>query len=74
MKPTFATKVTDYTTVCIWVSLHYRTHCFANISTWKVCTVTQKLDLDQMSERSTLKDTNVIKLTTAANFDFIHFV
>ena len=36
--------------------------------------ITQKLDLDQMSERSTLKDTNVIKLTSAADFEFIHFV
>ena len=53
-------------------SLH--THCFANISTWKVCTITQKLDLDQMSEGSTLKNTNVVKLMAAADFDFIHFV
>jgi len=39
--------------------------CFADISIRDGCTVTQKLDLDQMSERSrrTLKDTNIIKLT-----------
>ena len=50
MKPTFAAKVTD--SVCKWVSPQCMIHCFANISTRKACRVTQKLDLDQMSERS----------------------
>ena len=38
--------------------------CFADISTRDGCTVTQKLDLDQTSERNirTLKDTNIVKL------------
>ncbi len=36
-------------------------YCFADIRTQEACTVTQKLDLDQISERSirTLKDTNI---------------
>ena len=43
------------------MSLQYTIGCFANISSRKACTVTQKLDLDQMIDRSihTLKDTNV---------------
>ena len=48
-----------------------------SISTQEACTVTQKLDLDQMSEKSirTLNDTNMIKLTlSVANFGFIRFV
>ena len=45
------------------MSLQYTIDCFANISSREACTITQKLDLDQMSERSihTLKDTNVKK-------------
>ena len=36
-------------------------NCFTDISTQEACTVTQKLDLDQMSERSIriLKDTYI---------------
>ena len=36
--------------------LQYTSDCFADISTREACTVTQKLDLDQMSERSVLGD------------------
>ena len=65
-----------YIAVCKWVGPHYTTDCLVNISTQKVCMVTQKLDLDQMSERSicTLKDTNMMKLTSVANFGFICFI
>ena len=66
MKPTFATKVSLIRpTVC------RRVDCFADISTEEVlCTVTLKLDLDQMFERSILtqKDTNMIKLTFCCKF------
>ena len=60
MKPTFATKV-RLITVCKWVSPQYTIDCFADINTQEACTVTRKLDLDQMSERSirTLKDTDM---------------
>ena len=63
MKPTFATKVT-LITVCKWVSPQYWTDCFADISTPEACTVIQKLDLDQMPDRSirTPKDTSMTKL------------
>ena len=46
-----------------WASPQYTINCFADISTQEACTVTQKLDLDQMSERSIriLKDTNMTK-------------
>ena len=73
MKPTFATKVAD--SVCKWVNTQYRINCSANISSQEECTVTQKLDLDQMSESSIhiLKDTNMIKLLPVANFGFICF-
>ena len=50
MKPTFATNVTD--SVCKWASPQYMIDCFANISTQEACMVTQKVDLDQMSEGS----------------------
>ena len=68
MKPTFATKVTD--SICKWVSPQYTIDCFADISTQELCTVTQKLDLDQMSERSIriLKVTNMTKLTFCCKF------
>ena len=58
MKPTFGTKVTD--SVCKWVSPLYMIDCFADVSTQEACTVTQKLDLDQMSKWSIriLKDTH----------------
>ena len=32
-------------------------NCFADISTWEVCIVTQKLALDQMSEKSIIMNT-----------------
>ena len=56
--------------VCKRVSPLYTIDCFADVSTQEACTVTQKLDLDQMSERSirTLKDTNIIKLTFCCKF------
>ena len=40
-------------------------NCFTDISTREACTVTQKLDLDQMSERSIciLKDTYIYDYT-----------
>ena len=63
MKPTFATKVTD--SACKWMSPQYTIDCFADISTQETCTVTQKLDLDQMSAERRIrirKDTNIIKL------------
>ena len=43
-------------------------NCFTDISTREACTVTQKLDLDQMSERSLriLKDTYI--------YDYTHFL
>ena len=43
-------------------------NCFTDISTQASCTVTQKLDLDQMSERSIriLKDTYI--------YDYTHFL
>ena len=43
-------------------------NCFTDISTQEVCTVIQKLDLDQMSERSIciLKDTYI--------YDYTHFL
>ena len=43
-------------------------NCFTDISTQEACTVTQKLDLDQMSERSirTLKDRYI--------YDYTHFL
>ena len=55
MKPTFATKVTD--SVCKWVS----GSIVLLTSALRKCAVTQKLDLDQMSERSIgiLKDTYI---------------
>ena len=64
MKPTFSTKGTLITD-CKWVSPQYTIDCFADISTREACTVTQKLDLDQMSEKNirTQKNTNMIKLT-----------
>ena len=47
---------------CKWVSPQYTMSidCFADISAREVCMVSQKLDLDQMFERSirTLKATN----------------
>ena len=69
MKPTFATKV-SLITVCKWVSPQYTIDCFADINTQEACTVTRKLDLDQMSERSirTLKDTDMIKLIFCCKF------
>ena len=69
MKPTFATEVT-LITVRVWVSPQYTIDCFADISIREACTVTQKLDLDQMSERNirTLKDTNIINLTICCIF------
>ena len=46
--------------------------CLADISTQEACRVTQKLDLDQMSERNIyiciLKDTKMIKLTFYCKF------
>ena len=55
MKPVFATKVTD--SVCKWVS----GSIVLLTSALRKCAVTQKLDLDQMSERSIgiLKDTHI---------------
>ena len=43
---------------------------FAAISIPEACTVTQKMDRDQVSERRirTLKDTDMIKLTLCCNF------
>ena len=35
-------------------------NCFTDISTQEACTVTQKLDLDQMSERSILYNTHFL--------------
>ena len=63
--------------VCKWMSPQCTIDCFADISTREVCTVTppQKLDLDQMSERNTiriLKDTNNCSLSVE-NFGFIRF-
>ena len=47
--PTEATLIT----VCKWVSLYYTIHCFANTTLRKRARLlTQKLDLDQMSERN----------------------
>ena len=48
----------------------YTIGCFADISTWEVCTVTppQKLDLDQMSE------SNVHIYTEGHKYDYIHFL
>jgi len=49
----------------------------SDISTQEACTVTQKLDLDQMSERSIriLKDTYIwLHSLSVANFGFIRFV
>ena len=78
MKPTSATKVTLITVCkCKWARPQYTIDCFADTSTREACTVTQKLDLDQTSERSirTRKDTNIIKLTfLVANFGFIRFI
>ena len=53
------------------MSPQYTIDCSADASTQEACTVTQKLDLDQMSERSIriLKDT-----LSVANFGFIPFV
>ena len=71
MKRTFATKVTD--SVCKWVSPQCTIDCFADISTRETCTVTQKLDLDQMSERS-IRHTEEHKYDNSfsvANFGFI---
>ena len=62
MKPAFAhKKVTD--SVCKWANPQYTIYRFADISTQEVCRVTQKLDLDQVCERSIpiLKETNMIK-------------
>ena len=66
MKPTFLTLIT----VCKWVSPWYTIDCFAAISIPEACTVTQKQDRDQVSERRirTLKDTDMIKLTLCCNF------
>ena len=54
IKPKFAAKVTLIPSV--------DGNCFADINTQEACTVTQKIDLDQISERRirTLKDTNII--------------
>ena len=52
-------------------------NCFTDISTQETCTVTQKLDLDQMSERSIviLKDTYIgLHTPSVAKFGFIHLV
>ena len=51
-------------------------NCFTDISTQEACTVTQKLYLDQMPERSRriLKDTYILHSFSVANFGFIHFV
>ena len=49
-------------------------NCFTDISTWEAYTVTQKLDLDQMSERSIhmLKDTKIwLHSLSVASFGFI---
>ena len=74
MKPTFATKVT-LIIVCKWVCPQYTIDCFADIGTQEACTVTQKLDPDQMSESTrTLKDTNMPNSLSVANFEFIRFV
>ena len=69
MKPTFATKVT-LITVCTWVNPQYTIDRFADINTQKACTITRKLDLDQMSERiiRTLMDTNITKLAFCFKF------
>ena len=69
MKPAFAhKKVTD--SVCKWANPQYTIYCFVDISTQEVCSVTQKLDLDQVSERSIriLKDKIMIKLTLCCKF------
>ena len=42
-------------------------NCFTDISTQEACTVTQKLDLDQMSERS-------IRILKDTLYDYIHFL
>ena len=58
MKPTaFATKMT----VCKWMGPQYTIDRFADFSAEEAGTVTQKLDLDQMSKRSIpiLKDTHI---------------
>ena len=65
MKPAFPTKV-SLITVCKWVNPQYTIDCFADVSTQEACTVTQKLDLDQMSEKSIR--TNMIKLTICCKF------
>ena len=47
------------------MSPQYTIDCFADISTQEACTVTQQLDLDQMSAERRIrirKDTNIIKL------------
>ena len=50
--------------LCKWVSTH-TIDCFADVSTQEACTVTEKLGLDQTSERSirTLTDAKYYKLT-----------
>ena len=71
MKPTFATKVT-LIKVCKWVNPQYTIDRFADVSPQEVSTITQTLDLDQMSERSlrTLKESNniMIKLNFCGKF------
>ena len=70
MMPTFATKVTD--SVCKWVS----GSIVLLTSALRKRAVTQKLDLDQMSERSIgiLKDTYIwLHSLSVANFGFIRF-
>ena len=77
MKPTFPTKAID--SVCKWASPQYTIDCFADITTQEACTVTQKIDLDQLFDKNIrmLKDTNMINSLSEhckLNFGFIRFV
>ena len=52
-------------------------NCFTDISTQEAGTVTQKLDLDQMSERSIriiLKDTCIFLNIHMYIYDYTHFL
>ena len=66
MKPTFATKVTD--SVCKWVSGSIV--LLMSALTQEACSFTQKLDLDQMSERSIC----ILTDTYIYIYDYSHFL
>ena len=61
----------DLITVCKWVGPQYTIDCFADFSAQEARTVTQKLDLDQMSnlkEHIHTDGHNVIKLDLCCQF------